>query len=366
MNRLKTSSAAAALIAATISLTMISSALAETLFTQSNAAAGNQIQIFVSAPDGSITQRDPVATGGTGTGGGLGNQGALAFAQHGRILLAVNAGSNDVSAFAVNKDKLTLIGRTPSGGVRPVSIAVDDDLVYVLNAGGSGNVAGFRLSFGGKLTPIANASRPLSGAATTNAAQVGFNREGSTLVVTERATNNIVAFPVDYEGKLGAPVINTSNGRTPFGFEFTRRDTLLVSEAFGGAANGSALSSYDLDDENGKLEVVTGSAPTGQTAACWVATARGGRFAYVTNTGSGTITGYSVDRTGALRRLGDNGATASVGGGPTDAYTEDRFLFVISPSIGQIVSFSIGSGGALVKAGSSFGLSTSATGLVAQ
>lgn len=74
---------------------------------------------------------------------------------------------------------------------------------------------------------------------------------------------------------------------TPFGLEFDARGDLLVSETFGGRANASALSSYEVDEESGALSIVSASVPTNQTAACWVVTARHGRFAYVTNTGSG-------------------------------------------------------------------------------
>ena len=50
------------------------------------------------------------ATGGTGTGGGLGNQGALAFSKNGDYLFAVNPGSNNLSVFSVGKNgKLKLI-----------------------------------------------------------------------------------------------------------------------------------------------------------------------------------------------------------------------------------------------------------------
>ena len=47
----------------------------------------------------------------------------------------MNAGSNDISGFAVNGDQLELINRVSSGGVMLSSIAMHSDLVYVLNAG---------------------------------------------------------------------------------------------------------------------------------------------------------------------------------------------------------------------------------------
>jgi putative transposase len=107
--------------------------------------------------------------------------------------------------------------------------------------------------------------------------EVGFDPSGDFLVVTEKATNKIDVFPVAPNGTLGAIMANASHGTTPFGFEFSDADTLIVSEAFGGAVDASAVSSYHLAP-TGALTVVTGSAPTHQTAACWIATTPPGRL----------------------------------------------------------------------------------------
>src|SRR5439155_6480370 len=98
-------------------------------------------------------------------------------------------------------------------------------------------------------------------------------------VVTERATNAISIYEVGPRGSVRGPVTHPSSGMTPFGFAFNERGTLIVSEAFGGAANASAVSSYRLDRRGG-LEVVSGSVPTTQTSACWLAVHRSGRYAY--------------------------------------------------------------------------------------
>ncbi len=89
------------------------------------------------------------------------------------------------------------------------------------------------------------------------------------LVVTEKATNQIVTYQIDHSGLPGDPQVQASAGQTPFGFAFGRRDQLFVSEAFGGAADQSAVSSYEVDDD-GSLHTVSASIGTNQTAACWV------------------------------------------------------------------------------------------------
>src|SRR5215813_2437905 len=320
-----------ATVATFVGVTLLASSwtMSATLYTQTNSASGNQIQVYESAPDGIPTLVAQVATGGLGSGAGLGSQGALALTSSHGFLFAVNAGSNDVSSFEVGSHGLRLASRFSSGGTTPISLATHGDLLYVLNAGGSGNIAGFQIRHDGSLEAITGSSQPLSSAA-SGPAQIGFDRDGDTLVVTEKNTNRIVTYHVT-DGRAGAPEVHASHGTTPFGFAFDRGDDLLVSEAFGGKANESALSSYDFDD--GGLMLESGSVPSEQTAACWVVTARHGRFAYVTNTGSGTITGYKVAHDGELARLTASGITGISGGGPTDA-TTDRdgdTLFVLSP-----------------------------------
>jgi 6-phosphogluconolactonase (cycloisomerase 2 family) len=335
------------------------SATAATVYTETNSASGNALQIFRTGSGGALALSGSISTGGLGTGAGLGNQGALALSRDGRWLFAVNAGSNDISVFAVEEDDATLVARVNSGGVGPVSITVHGNLLYVLNAGGTGNIAGFHVSADGHVRAIADSARPLS-SATAGAAQVEFGPGGGTLVVTEKATNRISLYTVD-DGRATGPFPQPSHGMTPFGFAIDPRGTLLVSEA-----NAGALSSYEIADELTPLEVISGSVPTNQTAACWVVVARHGHYAYVTNTGSGTVTGYSVSRSGELARLSADGISGVTGGGPTDAtVTRDgEILFVLSPSIGQIVTFQVMADGSLVKLANAPGVAGTATGLI--
>jgi DNA-binding beta-propeller fold protein YncE len=144
-------------------------------------------------------------TGGKGSGGGPGNQGALALSNDGEAILVVNHGSNDISVFEINGRYLKLVDRVPSGGTSPISIATHEDYVYVLNAGGQGvgNIVGFELTQHNKLKPIAGSNQPLSGA-NTAPAQISSNLTGETLVVTEKATNIIDTYAVDEDGGIRA------------------------------------------------------------------------------------------------------------------------------------------------------------------
>src|SRR5881409_1809742 len=122
------------------------------VYTLTNQVAGNSVAVFARAADGTLSAAGSVATGGTGTGAGLGSQGALALSDDGRWLFAVNAGSNDVSILRVTPAGLVLTSRVPSGGTLPISLTVHGNLLYVLNGGGSGNIAGFALDNGGGAT----------------------------------------------------------------------------------------------------------------------------------------------------------------------------------------------------------------------
>ncbi len=76
-------------------------------------------------------------------------------------LLAVNAGSNTVTSFVVDGARLTRLQTVPSGGVFPVSLTAGHDRLFVLNAGGSGSVTGYRINASGRLAVLPGASRDL-------------------------------------------------------------------------------------------------------------------------------------------------------------------------------------------------------------
>src|SRR5207245_8172355 len=129
------------------------------VYALTNQAGGNAVAIFSRTADGHLSWSGSIATGGTGAGSGLGSQGALALSDDGRWLFAVNAGSNDVSAFEVTGSGLSLTSRVGSGGQRPISLTVHGGVLYVLNAGGDGNISGFNIGSAGELAAIPGSTR---------------------------------------------------------------------------------------------------------------------------------------------------------------------------------------------------------------
>jgi 6-phosphogluconolactonase len=154
-------------------------------------------------------------------------------------VLAVNAGSDDVSLIAVEREGLRLADRVPSGGSAPTSVAVSGSLVYVLN-NASASIAGFRIDQD-RLVTLEGSARELS-SASADPAQVAFSRDGRVLAVTERGTDAITTFGVAEDGSLQDRATIASSGKTPYGFAFTRDGAMIVTEAFGGIVGQAAAS----------------------------------------------------------------------------------------------------------------------------
>ncbi|MFN8444674.1 MAG: beta-propeller fold lactonase family protein [Caldilineaceae bacterium] len=329
---------------------------------------GNEVVMYRRASNGTLTVTGRFPTGGQGLGAGLGSQGTVVLSDNGRWLFVVNAGSNEISVFAVQNAALILTDKVASGGMRPTSLTVRKNLLYVLNAGDPGNITGFKLNKDGKLAALANSTRWLSnnGSGVAPApAQVSFSPDGENLVVSERATNLLDLYNVDKNGLVKSSTVVNSAGITPFGFAFAKGNTLVVSEAFGGATNASASSSYRLDD--GQLKLVSASVPTGQTAACWIVIAGNGKFAYTTNAGSASLSLYAVGHKGELTLLNGRAGDTGAGTGPTDAAVSQngRWLYALSPRSQNVVGFGVQENGSLNNLGSFGGLPTTAAGIAA-
>ena len=327
----------------------------------SNQATGNAVLVFDRSPDGTLHADGSVPTGGLGTGGGLGSQGAVVLDGSGRHLYAVNAGSDSVTSFLVTPDGLSSLGTVPAGS-QPISVAAYGDLVYVLDAGGAGGITGFR-STDGALSPLAGSARALSGAG-VGPAQVSFTPEGSALLVTEKGTNRIDTYSVQADGTTTGPVVSSSSGATPFGFGFDNKGHAIVSEAFGGAPDASAVSSYDVSPTG--LTPVTASASTTETAACWIAVTGNGKFTYAGNAGTNSVSGYRVAPDGSLALLTPDGKTGSAAAGVTDlATSRDSHTLYGRLGNGTVGAWTVNPDGTLTALGVTPGLPAGAAGIAA-
>jgi 6-phosphogluconolactonase (cycloisomerase 2 family) len=332
------------------------------VFALGNEATGNTVHAFARDERGALTARGAHPTGGLGTSAGLGSQGSLVTSRDGRFLFAVDAGSNEITSFRIRGAELELAGHVPSGGVRPVSLTAHGRLLYVLNAGGAGNIAGFLVGPDGALTPLPGSSRPLSSPA-ASAAQVQFSPHGDALVVTERATSRLSLYAVARDGTAAGPTVFDSSGTTPFGFAFTRRGDVVVSEAASGA-----VSSYSLEDDGAGpyLDLVSGSvSEQGEAAPCWLVTTASSRFAFVANAGTASISAFHVARDGALTLLASKAADVPR---PLEMSLSrgSEYLYVVNGGAGRLSGFAVGEDGTLRPAGGAEGLPTTLAGVAAR
>ncbi len=330
------------------------------VFVANDAVTGNQVVAYRRSADGSLQQDGVYATGGLG--GRLGgaavdftaSQGALtADRDHGQ-LLAVNAGSNSLSVFAVDGTRLRLRQTTATAGSFPVSVTAHDSRVFVLNARDGGSIQGY-LDIAGRLFPVPAWHRQLGLPVTSGSAefthtpgQVAFTPDGRHLVVTTKAaTSSVLVYsftsgPFGLFAQLGAqPTVWTEAGGVPFDVAFDTAGHLQVADAGTNAVDSFAV------DTRGVLSPL-GVTPTGQRATCWI-TASGDLLA-ASNAGSASVTTLRATASAAPVELTDT----ATGPGTVDAsFTRDgRDLYVQTGGNGGVDAFAVSSDGTLSAVGS--------------
>lgn len=329
--------------------------------------------------DGSL---EPIGTFSTGGDGGDfdGGEGldplisayALTKTVDNEFVLAVNAGSNTISAFSVGDDfGLTATATAETNGVGPNSIAHSprnqsgiNGLVYVSNitrpefatAGEpvqQGSLMGYWLLEDGSLDPIADAWRGLA----NRPSAVQFSPDGSYLVVSSinagssaLATNDeneIVVYSVNADGTLSASPTagatstlrgNTENRNLPsaIGFQIVGDNYVVVTEAREFQADGSppafpalqdgSVSTWQITAGGGltaiNLDVRSGENNTGRTA-CWIDFTNDGNSFFVSNALEAGLASFSFNN-GQIALLDQ---VAAQGNGATGNTTDPAAAF---------------------------------------
>jgi 6-phosphogluconolactonase (cycloisomerase 2 family) len=290
----------------------------------------------------------------------------------GHYLLAVDAGSNQISVLRVTSASLQAVGSpVASGGLVPISIAVHGNLVYVANEGNGtsgSNYTGFTLNSSGQLTPLSNSTIPL--AATAAPGDILFDATGTRLIGTEvgpaAGPSFIDSFMVGSDGRLtaapGSPFPAQAVG--PFGSEFSPATPtqLYVSNAHGGANVGS-ISAYNVGI-TGVLSPI-GASPFAdkQTAPCWVEITHDGKYLFAVNTAVPSLSRYQILRDGSLSLIGSTVFNDPTGLRPFDARLDpkDNFLYVVDAGLDMVSAFSVHQGDLQELSSSPFMLPTGAT-----
>jgi 6-phosphogluconolactonase len=363
-----------------ISVAQVASAAPDVIghvYVNDNTAGTNSIGAFDRHADGTLTRAagSPFAAGGAGTGAVTGSQGALQVTADGRYLLAVDAGSNQISVLRIRRDgslRQVAAGPVWSGGIEPVSIAVHGNVVYVANEGNGvtgSNYSGFTLSDGGRLTPISGSTFALPN--TANPGDILFNSTGTHLVgievgTTAASTFLIDSFVVARDGRItpaeGSPFPAQAAG--PFGSEFSPANPsrLYVSNAHGGTGNGS-VSAFKVA-RNGGLRSIGGSPyPDGQTAPCWVEISHDGKYLFTVNTASTSVSSYSIRPDGSLAYHSTTNFSSGTGIRPFDARLDPagNHLYVVDAALDAISVFAVDGGSLTELSSSPFALPGGAT-----
>ncbi len=368
---------------------------------------GNEIAMYGRKADGFLILHGYFQTQGLGSGpaptstvlgaplsiaaDGIGSQDALILNADNTCLFAVNSGSNTVAAFQVSPGiGLRLINTIDSGGIFPASLAVHNQVLYVLNAGLSGNLTGFAVAADCGLSSLAEASQdlaaftdsfpdPMPNEVLTTPAQVAFTPDGSKLVVSIKGGpdsnfgGRIVVFTLSTQGRIvgdGTPTqfsVEDNNGG-PFGFVFSASGELIVTHV-----NSFTVASYHIEADN-TLRANGAPLPAGFPFPCWIA--RSGRYAYLGNFGEipgegqpndpGIISTVVIAEDGTLSPLEVEGATATFPDTTNANHAIDitvvsgqdgnAFLYAVQPRTGSVGAWQIDEDGSLRELGTFPGL----------
>ncbi len=331
------------------------------VYTMSNDAAKNSILIYKQDMNGMLTYGSMVSSGGKGMGAGLGSQGSVVFDKSNMLLFAVNAGDNSISSFKVSSNgNLALMSTIGSGGTMPVSLTVFKSWLYVVNSGG--NICGFKVSNSGGLEMIPGSTQPLS-KGDAGPAEIMFQPDGSHVIVTEKNTNRICTFKITSTGTAEAPVVNPAYAETPFGFAIAGDNQLIITNAFGGGAMQSVISSLTIGVTG--VTSLSSALPTQQTSVCWVALTKDQEYAYATNAMSNTISSVHIGAKNQLELV--DASVAKSGTSPTDIVLSGNAEYIynmnsVSHSISQ---YQVLPKGRLLSLGEVAGMPPFAAGLAA-
>ena len=278
-----------------------------------------------------------------------------------RFVLQVNAGSNTVSSFRVNKDfSLTLISVVPSGGFGPDTIAERDGVVYVANVDSDGVYTGpqdqvgdidaFELNRGtGHLQEIPGSKRQLVGrpsdlavAPNGRSLVVSIYNAGSTAISDSAGNAELESFAIVRRGFLtpfpisaitSTPRNNDQNRNLPSAIGIAIRESdghavVVVTESREFLANGQpasrsqfqtgSVSTFDLNDF-GSLRPISLDVPTSSqittgptntsTSSCWISFDKDGRTFWVVSASSSIISSFRFNDDGSVEEIDSRAAT---------------------------------------------------------
>jgi 6-phosphogluconolactonase len=331
-----------------------------TVFVMTNDNLKNEVLAYQRLYNGGFALRGRFATGGRGSGGTtdpLQSQGSLTLSGDHNLLFAINAGTGTISSFHILGGEPILVDQESTGGAFPIAVAEHNGTVYVLNAGGNGAIVAFRTDELGRLQQIPDSITHLT-ATNSGGSSISVSPNGQTLVVIEKAPNNIDTFPIHQDGTLGSVVINHSVTPGVFSAAFTPNGKLIVSEDQPDGTDVSSISSYTIN-ANGTLTAISQSLRTQGDGNCWNAITPNGAHVYVDNSATSSVAGFSIGSNGTLTPIaGTVLSTDPEGATNLDMAVsgDGKFLYTMDSGAGTVSIYGINSDGTLSTLGDIDGL----------
>jgi 6-phosphogluconolactonase (cycloisomerase 2 family) len=266
---------------------------------------------------GQLTQIGSFNTGGSGVANAQGLLGPddsdkeVIASSDGRLLFAVNQGSNSIAVFRVHHDgSLGLVNNTAvgSGGTEPVSLAIGEGRLYVVNRGDEvqGQAAAiaptitvFDIQRNGVLTPDFAATTTLpvglspSQVLISSASHLAFvdtftppplnNVTDANEMLPYQIAADGALVPVS-SGGVGAPVT------PPLILGLSQHPTQNI--IYAGLTGASQVGVFSFDGA-GNLKLVDTVAVQGN-GPCWTAVSANGKFLYTADTGTNSVGVFSL------------------------------------------------------------------------
>ncbi|HET9837172.1 MAG TPA: MBG domain-containing protein [Candidatus Angelobacter sp.] len=324
------------------------------LFVNNQAAAGNSIAGYSVAVDGTLTAlaSSPTLTGGLGANAACSSVNRMALSAGNNLLFVSNGGDLTISAFLIDpaSGALTAVAGSPfaSGltldACSGISLNATPDGRFLM-ASSNGQVKTFGIGAGGVLSSLSTAANTV-----VPNAGMKISANGQFLAVSNGTSVSV--FGINADGSLtavaGSPFAKTGTA-TLAGLDFSSTSGLL----FGAEASAtSSLADAFTVGANGALSAVTGSPfSIGAINSNVVLVSPNDAFLFASNSGSSSVSSFSVAAGGGLTSLGSFGSSASLHA-PVGMATDrsGSLLYVADDTFGVAV-FRIGGAGSLAQLG---------------
>ena len=278
----------------------------------------NAVVAYSQNSNGQVTEIGSFKTDGTGftDNGLLGPQDSdkeVIASPDGRLLFAVNQGSNSVAAFRVQPDgSLALVHDTAvsSGGTEPVSLAIADGRLYVTNRGDEiqgqpGTIAPtitvFNIGRRGTLTqdfadtttlPVGLSPSQVLISSNSRLAFIDTFTPPPLNNVTE--ANEVLPYRIAADGAL-TPVSSGGVGdpvTPPLLLGLAEHPTENI--VYAGLTGASQIAVFTYNDAGNLKLVDTVSDNVGGSGPCWTTVSPNGKYLYAGDTGSNSVGVFSL------------------------------------------------------------------------